>query len=290
VFEHGALVELNGMPVAGPRLELWRAPTDNDEGASFGSYETDPFTLRDSEHGPVYGRGISAPPSAVQWRREGLDRLTHRVESVQSADGTLRTLIRTAPANSSASVLTQLTWSLVDTGDGEHLQLSAQITPSSGWATVWPRIGIRFDLPGTIDGARWFGLGPNESYPDSMRAARVGRFELGIDALTANYGRPQESGHRSGLRTLELLRDGDTALSLLAEPDTGGRLPGFTLTRHTAQQVTAAAHPHELPASETSYLYIDATQHGLGSRACGPDVWPDFALRPQARTITLRFA
>jgi beta-galactosidase len=290
VFEHSALVELNGMPVTGPRLELWRAPTDNDEGASFGSYEMDPFAMGDSEHGPIYGRGTPAPSSADQWRREGLDRLTHRVESVQASEGILRTLIRTAPANSSASVLTDFTWSLVNTAEGDQLRVSAQITPSSGWATVWPRIGIRFDLPGALDGARWFGLGPNESYPDSMHAARVGRFELGIDALSAHYGRPQESGHRSGLRTLELLCDGGTALSIFAEPDSRGRRPGFTLTRHTAQQVAAATHPHELPASDTSYLYIDAAQHGLGSRACGPDVWPDFALRPQARTITLRFA
>jgi len=303
VFEHGALVELNGMPVAGPRLELWRAPTDNDEGASFGSYDIDPFTLQDSEHGLVYGRGTSAPPIADLWRRDGLDRLTHRVESVQvestpaepecASIDVLRTVTRTAAANSSAAVWTTCTWQLVDTVDGQQLRLSVQITPSTGWASVWPRIGIRFDLPdsagGAIDGAHWFGLGPNESYPDSMHAAQVGRFELGIDALTADYGRPQESGHRSGLRTLELTRGGASALSIFAEPDTRGRRPGFTLRRHTAQQVTAAAHPHELPASDASYLYIDAAQHGLGSRACGPDVWPDFALRPEARTIALRF-
>ena len=69
-----------------------------------------------------------------------------------------------------------------------------------------------------------------------------------------------------------------------------GRRPGFTLARHTAQEVSAAGHPHELPESTHSYLYLDAAQHGLGSRACGPDVWPDFALRPEARTLTLRIA
>ncbi|WP_308466224.1 glycoside hydrolase family 2 TIM barrel-domain containing protein [Rathayibacter soli] len=289
VFEHGALVELNGMPVAGPRLELWRAPTDNDEGASFGSYDSDPFTMQDSPHGLVFGRGTPAPPIADLWRSEGLDRVTHRVESVRVGDEVLRTVTRTAPANSSACVWTTCTWQLIDTPDGEQLRLSVQISPSTGWSTVWPRIGIRFDLPQSIDGVRWFGLGPNESYPDSMRAAHVGHYELGIDELTTDYGRPQESGHRSELRTLELTRGGASALSIVADPDAAGRRPGFTLARHTAQQVTAARHPHELPASDASYLYIDAAQHGLGSRACGPDVWPDFALRPEARTLTLRF-
>lgn len=40
--------------------------------------------------------------------------------------------------------------------------------------------------------------------------------------------------------------------------------------------------------SQGSYLYLDAAQHGLGSRACGPDVWPDYALRPEARSLTFR--
>lgn len=73
-------------------------------------------------------------------------------------------------------------------------------------------------------------------------------------------------------------------------PDGQGRLPGFTLSRHTPQQIARAAHPFELPESATSHLFVDAAQHGLGSRACGPDVWPEFALRPQSRTIRLRIA
>ena len=73
-------------------------------------------------------------------------------------------------------------------------------------------------------------------------------------------------------------------------PTRRGRRPGFTLTRHTPQQVAAAGHPFELPVSDTSYLFVDAAQHGLGSRACGPDVWPEYALRPEARTLRIRFA
>ena len=55
-------------------------------------------------------------------------------------------------------------WSL----EGDELELRVEIAPSSGWPTVWPRIGIGFDLPdgaAPVDGAHWFGLGPLESYP-----------------------------------------------------------------------------------------------------------------------------
>jgi beta-galactosidase len=167
--------------------------------------------------------------------------------------------------------------------------MRADIVPSTGWTTTWPRIGLRFDLPAHIDGARWFGLGPAESYPDSMHAARIGRYQASIDELNTRYARPQETGHRSSVRELELLSGADTAVRVRALPDTAGRLPGFTLTRHTAEELTAAGHPHELPASNASHLYIDAAQHGLGSRACGPDVWPSAALRPGAHSITLLF-
>ena len=153
-----------------------------------------------------------------------------------------------------------------------------------------PRIGIRLDLPGDVDGAAWFGTGPHDSYADSRRSVRVGRFEAPIDELTVPYARPQESGHRSDLRELTLRRDGADWLRIAALPDVQGRLPGFTLTRHTAQEVAAADHPHEVRSSGQHYLYLDAVQHGLGSRACGPDVWPDAMLHAQARTMGFVFA
>ncbi len=99
------------------------------------------------------------------------------------------------------------------------------------------------------------------------------------------YARPQESGHRSDLRSLTLRSGAEDRLRFDAIPDASGRLPGFTLTPHTAQEVDAAAHPHELPTPSATHLYLDAAQHGLGSRACGPDVWPKYVLRPSARTL-----
>jgi beta-galactosidase len=90
------------------------------------------------------------------------------------------------------------------------------------------------------------------------------------------------------LRQLALTSAGREVVRLTALPDARGRRPGFTLSRHTPEQIARARHPFELPESTTSHLTFDAAQHGLGSRSCGPDVWPEFALRPQSRTIRLR--
>ncbi|MEU6319437.1 glycoside hydrolase family 2 TIM barrel-domain containing protein [Streptomyces sp. NPDC047009] len=272
-FVDGALVRLAGRAVAGPGLELFRAPTDNDEGTSEQVEESD--------------ASVAGVSNAELWRRDGLDRLTTRRLSVERTSDALRTIARVSAAHSALSVMVETVWSL----EGDELELRVEIEPSRGWRTVWPRIGIRFDLPdgsAPVDAAEWFGLGPHESYPDSLRAARTGRFLSTVRDLSVDYARPQETGHRSQLRQLALASAGRTVLRLRTVPDTHGRLPGFTLSRHTPQQIAQAAHPFELPESATSHLIVDAAQHGLGSRACGPDVWPEFALRPESRTIRLR--
>ncbi|WP_330242678.1 MULTISPECIES: glycoside hydrolase family 2 TIM barrel-domain containing protein [unclassified Streptomyces] len=274
-FIEGSLVRLAGRAVAGPRLELFRAPTDNDEGASEEVEESD--------------ASIAGVSNAELWRRDGLDRLTTRRVSVERTAKALRTIAKVSAANSALSVIVESVWSL----EGDEVELRVEIEPSSGWLTVWPRIGIRFDLPdgaAPVDGAEWFGFGPLESYPDSLRAARTGRFSSTVRDLSVDYARPQETGHRSELRQLALTSASTKVLHIVTFSDTRGRRPGFTLSRHTPQQIAQAGHPFELPDSTTSHLILDAVQHGLGSRACGPDVWPEFALRPESRTIRLRLA
>src|SRR5699024_2535646 len=92
-----------------------------------------------------------------------------------------------------------------------------------------------------------------------------------------------------GLRELKLLRRGRPWLELVAEPDTGGRRPGFTLAQHSAHDIARAGHPHEVPEPQHHHLYVDMGQPRLGSRACGPGVRPEYMLRRDARPLTLRF-
>lgn len=279
-FRNGRLVEMAGRSFGAPRLELWRAPTDNDEGAAAGpNYDVD----------DPWGTARSGRPSvshASEWRAAGLDRLVGRVVASSSSDTSVDRVTRWSAANLREAVVAAESWRL----EGDAVVLRIDLEPTSGWDLTWPRLGVRFDLDEeAVDRVAWFGTGPLESYPDSRRAALVGRYEAGLDDLSFPYARPQESGHRSDLRSLTLSDARGPWLRLDAAQDAARRLPGFTLSRHTAQQLDAAAHPHELPASEAAYLYVDAAQNGLGSRACGPDVWPAFALRPEARSITLRF-
>ncbi|WP_432207025.1 glycoside hydrolase family 2 TIM barrel-domain containing protein [Curtobacterium flaccumfaciens] len=264
----GDLVSWKGQQVDGPRLELWRAPTDNDRGASQGGYET---------ADPVLTHGVgdpNAPSSASKWEARGLDRLTHRLVSVSRTTHGLEQRVRVAAANSGWGLDVTHRWTLTDSG----LLLQTDAVPFGAWDVTWPRIGVRFDLPGSLvaeDAAvEWFGTGPLESYADSSHAAHVGRFGSPVSLLHANYSRPQETGHRPGLRSLTV---GPFTVSTV-----GSHRAGFALSPWTAQQIGRAGHPYELPASEHLYLYLDAAQHGLGSRACGLDVLPEHQLWPQA--------
>ncbi|WP_412874993.1 glycoside hydrolase family 2 TIM barrel-domain containing protein [Curtobacterium flaccumfaciens] len=262
----GDLVSWKDHEVAGPRLELWRAPTDNDSLASQGGYET---------ADPVLTHGVgdpSAPPSATRWRDRGLDRLTHRLVSVSRSDSGLEQRVRVAAANSGWGLEVTHRWTL--TSDGLVLQTDA--VPFGAWDVTWPRIGVRFDLPASLADAdaTWFGTGPLESYADSSHAARVGRFTAPVRALGVAYSRPQETGHRPDLRELSV---GPFTVTTV-----GSHRAGFTLSPWTAQQIDRAEHPYELPTSDHLYLYLDAAQHGLGSRACGLDVLPEHQLWPQA--------
>ncbi|MFT4166822.1 MAG: glycoside hydrolase family 2 TIM barrel-domain containing protein [Microlunatus sp.] len=288
----GRLMHWYGLEIDGPQLELWRGPTDNDRSSTRGSYELgDP-----TETG---GEGMPGPSSEQRWRARGLDRLTHRVLSISTSDstspGTLVVKVRSAAAASALFVDTTYTWSIDaefarsaadDSGD---LGLRVEINPSPDWDCTWPRIGVRFALPTRVDRAAWFGTGPLESYPDTDHAARVGRFSAGIDELNVVYSRPQETGHRAAFRELELAGEAGTVLQLRSVLGQSGNRPGFTLTRHTPQELDRAAHPYELPKPSHSYLFVDAAVHGVGSRACGIDVLPQHALWPGTFRFDLVF-
>lgn len=269
------------MDVEGPTPELWRAPTDNDRGRHNGSYE-------DGAPEDTNGFGVPGPSSAERWTRRGLDRLVHRTAEVQVLEDRVVVRVHSGAAATSMGIETTFTYLLAS---ADELLLRVDLAPRGPWEGTWPRAGVRLDLPRALQRARWFGPGPDESYADMAVAALVGVHERAIDDLSVAYARPQETGHRPDLRWVRLWGEEGPSLELRTFAELGGAgkgvRPGFTASRHTAQQLSAAAHPHELPPSEGVHLYLDAAQHGLGSRSCGPDVLPGHQLWPGAYSFAV---
>ncbi|WP_046728422.1 glycoside hydrolase family 2 TIM barrel-domain containing protein [Streptomyces humi] len=249
----GALLSIGSVAVTGLRLDVWRAPTDNDDGAAWQS---------DLRYGEL-------------WRKFGLHRMRHRLDAVQADGNALTVRTRVAPAAWEFGLATGYRW----TSDGDRLRLTVTVTPDGDWTVPLPRLGIRFGLP-AADRVRWFGGGPEEAYPDTRSAALVSRWESPVDGLQTPYVRPQENGARADVRWAEL-----GGLRIDGDPEFW-----FTARRWTTEQLDAAAHRTDLTPGDTVWVNLDHGQHGIGSQSCGPGVLPPYRLHAAPAEFTFVFA
>jgi beta-galactosidase len=235
--------------VSGLRPTLFRAPTDNDRG----------------------GRTSDADA----WANARLRLLEHRL--AEDRDGH-RVWVSGVPSRQ-RRLTTTLDWA----PSGAGLTVTASFEFTGDWPDL-PRIGLTVPLPASAwDAARvtWTGLGPTENYPDMDQGVWLGTFAAGVGELWGAQIRPQESGHRGGTR--DLLLDGPGGRLNVRS---GGDGLGFSLCRWTPQQLDAAAHVEELPASDVWWLTLDAAHAGIGTASCGPATDPRYAVHPEARTLT----
>lgn len=283
----GHLVGSGGLELSEHGIDLWRAPTDNDEGHGALDYEAaDPALTRGA------GGGARGPSSADRWRGRGLDRLVTTTREVSLQDGDLIVRRRLAAAGSALAVNTRLVWTAQRLLEGPEagivLDCRLEVEPVGAWEGTWPRVGLHLVLPAGEEPERWeaewFGLGPEESWPDLRVATWAGRHRLPLTALHHPRVRPQTTGHRSDLRELTVHRPDGVTLGVRTLE---GR-PGFTLSPWAPHELQVPHHD-ALPASTSWHLHLDLAQHGIGTRSCGPDVRPEHQLRPGPVSAALRF-
>ena len=249
----GELVRIGHLPVTGPRLDLWRAPTDNDRG----------------HHGEAL---------APIWRRVGLHRLQHRVDQVAVEEAALVVRTRVAPAATDLGVAATYRWSAVDEG----LRLEVEVVPEGDWPCPLPRLGLRMAVPAGLRQVEWFGRGPGEAYADTGRAARVGRFTATVEELQTPYLYPQENGNRADVRWATITDDQGRGLRVRGEPTID-----VTVRPWTSEQLDEARHPIDLIRGDRLWINLDRAQQGIGSASCGPGVLPAYRLDPAPATFSV---
>ncbi|WP_238164309.1 glycoside hydrolase family 2 TIM barrel-domain containing protein [Kribbella pittospori] len=153
--------------VRNARLDVWRAPIDND----------------------------ANPGVADAWREQGLHRVQHRIVSQGERDGAWEIVTRTAPPQLQWGLVSTWRWTAVDGA----VVLELNVVPEGQFPEVLPRLGITFELP-KVERVEWFGTGPNEAYVDTREAAAVGKYSATVAELQTPYVRPQENGHRIDTR------------------------------------------------------------------------------------------
>lgn len=247
----GALRTIGGVAVENPRLDVWRATTDNDDGTEWKS------GLRYS----------------TLWRTLGLHRMRHRLVGVELESQALVVRTRVAPAAREVGLAAEYRW----TSDGSRLKLTVSVTPEGEWKVPLPRLGVRLGLS-AADEVRWFGGGPGEAYPDTRAASMVGRWSASVDELQTPYLRPQENGARADVRWVEL-----GGLRIEGDPEFS-----FTARRWTTEQLDAATHLTDLTAGETVWVNLDHRHHGIGTASCGPGVLPQYHLLAEPHGVLVR--
>ncbi|BCL83899.1 beta-galactosidase [Ktedonobacteria bacterium brp13] len=231
----------------GPKLDFWRAPTDNDRYAA-----------------------------AHEWRNAGLHWLQQRVENVNWHKDEQRDTIvievqtRIAPPFLAWGLACALTYTIYGSGD---VLVDIHGSPQGAFPQTLPRIGLIMTLPGDLEQVAWYGRGPGEAYRDTWQANRMGVYRKRVEELFTPYERPQENGNRVDVRWLSLTNTRGQGLFAQLSPSFN-----FSAHHYTAHEMAQAKHHYELQPHQEITLHLDSAQHGIGTASCGPGVLPQYEL------------
>ena len=128
-----------------------------------------------------------------------------------------------------------------------------------------PRIGVELSVPGKFSTVSWYGLGPEENYPDVQEHTRIGIYKKQIEEMHENYVMPQENGHREGTQWITLGNSEGSLQIVSTNPI------GFDAHHYTIEALEEAKHLGEIRKSEDIILHLDAKHSGVGSNSCGEE-------------------
>ena len=251
----GALVNIPGAPTAlhdGPRLAIWRAPTDNDGIKLWSGQEAKPL-----------GR----------WRSWGLDALGAELIDVDTVAPD-HVVVRWAYVGTDGDAPIEHEQTLRSIANGVVVRDRVSIPAS---IRDLPRIGVSFELAAGHDRLRWFGRGPHETYPDRLRGGAVAVYESSVADQHVPYVMPQEHGLHCDTRWLELR--GTTGAGLRFEA-ADPRTFAFSALHFSPADLTAATHADELVPRAETIVHLDHRHRGLGTLSCGPDTLERYKIRP----------
>lgn len=245
------LAEVAATEIAGPVLQMYRSPTDNDRG--FGGW------------------------LARDWREAGLAKPVRTVERVRVERVGDRRVVIEAQARSTVrdgGYRHTARWSI--RGDGS-VELWNRFEPF-GVLPPLPRIGLTLRVAPALEHVVWSGHGPGESYADRLESAPLGRWTGTVTGQYFPYVRPQETGNKEGVRWLALTEaDGAGVVAVAEAEPIAAQALHFTPADFDAQDNAVGLTPRP-----EVVLSLDAKHSGLGNSSCGPGVLTRYAVLPQA--------
>jgi beta-galactosidase len=158
-------------------------------------------------------------------------------------------------------------WTVYGSGD---IQLETQVKVREG-VPFLPRFGLQLCMPKGNELVEYFGCGPHESYVDKCRSTRKSKFQTNVDSMHENYLKPQENGSHYSTEWAVVTNLLGMGLMFIGMDNFS-----FNASHYTSEDMTAAAHPHELKRRDETIINIDYMMSGVGSNSCGPELLPQY--------------
>ncbi|SCP98805.1 glycoside hydrolase family 2 TIM barrel-domain containing protein [Anaerobium acetethylicum] len=223
-----------------PKPNFWRAVTDNDQGNNMPAR---------------YGQWKLASLYSSYKNENGVDGIAPALE--EHDNYAVITYTYHLPTSPKADC--QLAYTVY--GDGTiRTRLSYDPVPGLG---DMPEFGVMLKMDADYDQLEWFGMGPESTYVDRYRGAKLGIWKNSISDNMAKYLVPQESGNKIGVRYAKVTDKKGRGLMFT------GKDMSFSALPYTPHELENAMHPYELP--QVHYTVIRAAKQQMG--VAGDDSW-----------------
>lgn len=250
-------------PGNGPKLDAFRAPVDNDNWAWNQWFKQGLYDLKHK---------VMGAPTVVQ-EKDGTVSIVYNVKSQATHQG--RAINRPGKAGEPFESIEKgremgdddLFFTTIQRytifKDGTIVLASSIISSDAG--ITLPRLGYAMKLNKNYDTYTYYGRGPLNNYADRKTGSFVGLYRSTVKDQFVNFPKPQSMGNREDVRWCALQNGQGSGLQFVA---LNGKMSTSALP-WSALQMTLAAHPHELPESDGTYLHLDCQVTGLGGNSCG---------------------
>lgn len=144
------------------------------------------------------------------------------------------------------------------------IEVQASIASNDDFVNL-PQLGYLVTMPKTYFRFTYCGRGKQDNYSDRKSGAFLGIYESDVLKEVGNFPKPQDVGHHQDSRWAALTNmRGAGAIFVGTQPMDIAALP------YTAQEMTLAGHPFELPNPSATYLQLNIATTGVGGNSCGP--------------------
>ncbi len=128
------------------------------------------------------------------------------------------------------------------------------------------RFGTVLTMPREFDNVKWYGRGPHENHIDRRVGARIALHKMSVTDMEHHYMRPQENGHRTDVRFMEITNSEGKGLKFTQK---GEKTFAINCHHYTIADLDKATHIHTLKHKDMTTVCVDLMQRGIGGDAPG---------------------